>query len=353
MLSKKLAQNIVDKMMEVIPYNVNIMNNKGIIIGSGDSSRIGSIHEGAVDALDTKETVEIFENHKYTKPGVNIPIFFRNEAVGVIGITGLPEVVRPFGQLVSITAELLISQEYSINEHIVKQKLIEEFIYEWINNKEYSEEFIQRGNSLGINVKNERIVVVIHHADKQEKNVKSLIKKFLKDGEYNIHISSNRIALILFYNNYIINRINRFKEQVEKLHIKIGVGRFNKIIMYSLMDAVNAINIGSKLYNEKIIYDYKTIKFFHEVNSLLNRYDGDNIIRKISDDGNDKELLQTFLTYMEMNGEKVKVSDSIHIHRNTLNYRLNKIEELTNLRFDNYLELYQLITAYIRYKLNS
>ena len=48
MLSKKLAQSIVDKMMNVIPYNVNIMNHKGIIIGSGDVSRIGYIHEGAV-----------------------------------------------------------------------------------------------------------------------------------------------------------------------------------------------------------------------------------------------------------------------------------------------------------------
>lgn len=34
-LSEKQAQEIVDKMMMDIPYNINIMNGKGVIIGSG------------------------------------------------------------------------------------------------------------------------------------------------------------------------------------------------------------------------------------------------------------------------------------------------------------------------------
>lgn len=59
MLNRELAQNIVNKMMEVIPYNVNIMNHKGVIIGSGDSSRIGMIHNGALEALRVKKVVEI------------------------------------------------------------------------------------------------------------------------------------------------------------------------------------------------------------------------------------------------------------------------------------------------------
>ncbi|MFD1177618.1 sugar diacid recognition domain-containing protein [Paenibacillus puldeungensis] len=34
-LSEKQAQEIVDKMMMDIPYNINIMNDNGIIVGSG------------------------------------------------------------------------------------------------------------------------------------------------------------------------------------------------------------------------------------------------------------------------------------------------------------------------------
>lgn len=64
MLNRELAQNIVNKMMEVIPYNVNIMNHKGVIIGSGDSNRIGMIHNGALEALRVKRLL------KYLRMGI-------------------------------------------------------------------------------------------------------------------------------------------------------------------------------------------------------------------------------------------------------------------------------------------
>ena len=35
-LSKTTAQKIVLEMMNVVPYNINVMDENGIIIGSGD-----------------------------------------------------------------------------------------------------------------------------------------------------------------------------------------------------------------------------------------------------------------------------------------------------------------------------
>ena len=198
MLSKELAQSIVNKVMEVIPYNVNIMDEDGVIIGSGDSSRIGSLHEGALEALKNKKTVEIFKDYEYAKAGVNIPILFRNKIMGVIGITGAPKIVSPFGKIVSITAELLIAQEYTLNQHIIKQKLIEEFIYEWLNiNEEYTEEFIQRGMSLEIDIRIKRFVIIVEYDKCKLKEVNKFIDKNLKENEYSINISSNKIALLL------------------------------------------------------------------------------------------------------------------------------------------------------------
>lgn len=124
MLNRELAQNIVNKMMEVIPYNVNIMNHKGVIIGSGDSSRIGMIHNGALEALRVKKVVEISKDGDKVKSGVNSPIFFREKAIGVIGITGNPKNVRQFTQLVTVTAELLINQEYTLNKHIDRKSVV-------------------------------------------------------------------------------------------------------------------------------------------------------------------------------------------------------------------------------------
>ena len=58
-LSRTIAQKIVKEMMNVIPYNINVMNGNGVIIGSGEKNRIGHIHEGALDVIKQKQTVEI------------------------------------------------------------------------------------------------------------------------------------------------------------------------------------------------------------------------------------------------------------------------------------------------------
>ncbi|WP_252243057.1 MULTISPECIES: sugar diacid recognition domain-containing protein [unclassified Clostridium] len=353
MLSKELAQSIVNKVMEVIPYNVNIMDGDGVIIGSGDSSRIGSLHEGALEALKNKKTVEIFKDYEYVKAGVNIPILFRNKIMGVIGITGAPKIVSPFGKIVSITAELLIAQEYTLNQHIIKQKLIEEFIYEWLNiNEEYTEEFIQRGMSLEIDIRIKRFVIIVEYDKSKLKEVNKFIDKNLKENEYSINISSNKIALLLKSERITNNKIIKFYDKIQELSIKIGVGRVHNAIINSLIDGVNALNIGNKLYEDKNIYVYNEIKFLHKMSLLINGKYEKEIIDDILQESMGKELLETFLIYMKNNGERAKTAKEIHIHRNTLNYRLEKIEEVTGLKFNDYLDLFQLITAYVGYKLN-
>lgn len=353
MLSKELAQNITNKMMEVIPYNVNIINEKGIIIGSGDISRVGILHKSALNAIRNKKTVEVFEDCQDAKAGVNIPIFFREKIVGVIGITGQPSIVSPFARIVSKTAQLLITQEYTLNQYLVKQKLIEEFIYEWLNSAEkYTEEFIQRAISLEIDLTIKRFVIVLQYDNSKIKEINKFIEKNLKEEEYSINISVNKIALLLTNDRRNNSTMSKVQNTLEELSIKIGIGKTHNIIMNSLVEAVNALNIGSKLYEDKNLYIYEEIKFFHKMSLLTNM----NYERKIIDDilketmGN--ELLNTFLIYMKNNGERVRTANEIHIHRNTLNYRLEKIEEITGLKFNNYLDLFQLITSYIGHKLN-
>ena len=60
-------------------------------------------------------------------------------------------------------------------------------------------------------------------------------------------------------------------------------------------------------------------------------------------DPNDDELKNTIIVYGMNFFNRQSTADELHIHRNTLNYRLKKIEERTqkSLRsFRNYIELY-------------
>ena len=129
-LTEQMAQSIVDRMMNVIPYNVNIMNNEGVIIGSGDKKRIGQLHEGAVDAISRNKLNLIYKDGVGAKPGVNMPIHFNDTLMGVIGISGDPKEVISFAAIVKATSELLIKQEYIYNERRVREQIEEEFLYQ-------------------------------------------------------------------------------------------------------------------------------------------------------------------------------------------------------------------------------
>ena len=50
-LDARLAQDIVARTMHIIDSNVNVMDARGRIIGSGDRERIGELHEGALLVL--------------------------------------------------------------------------------------------------------------------------------------------------------------------------------------------------------------------------------------------------------------------------------------------------------------
>ena len=45
-ISKDLAQKIVDQLMDIVQRNVNIMDCNGIIIASGQPNRINTFHQG-------------------------------------------------------------------------------------------------------------------------------------------------------------------------------------------------------------------------------------------------------------------------------------------------------------------
>ncbi len=353
MLSRELAQNIVNKMMDVIPYNVNIMNDKGIIIGSGDPSRIGSLHKGALEALEIKEVIEIFKDDNKVKSGVNSPIFFRDKIIGVIGITGNPKDVRQFTQLVKVTAELLINQEYTLNKHILKEKLKEEFIYEWLYLKEeYDREFIQRGINIGIDISIMRIILVLEFKEEEFKKITKIIPRFIKDNEYYINLTSNKIALILVDNSNLKNRFLNLNEILCGSYFKAGISNKNRILSKAIKEAVGALDIGKKLYTNRSFYAYERVKSFYEFDRFINKEEVDKFIELIKKENIGEELIETFLAYMRFDGERKKVAEELHIHRNTLNYRLERIEEVTGLSFDNYLDLFQLISKYICFQLN-
>ncbi|OOF71340.1 hypothetical protein BKG89_00475 [Rodentibacter caecimuris] len=58
-LDTTIAQKIVKRAMQIIHYSVNVMNDDGVIIASGNPQRLSQRHTGAVLALRENRVVEV------------------------------------------------------------------------------------------------------------------------------------------------------------------------------------------------------------------------------------------------------------------------------------------------------
>ncbi|WDJ98170.1 helix-turn-helix domain-containing protein [Xanthomonas campestris pv. incanae] len=113
-LDRTLAQSIVDRSMTIIDGNVNVMDHTGVIVASGDPARIGQLHEGALLVLSRQGRVEIdaalAQQLGAVRPGVNLPLIVDGRVLGCVGLTGDPQRIGQQAELVRMAAEAMLEQ---------------------------------------------------------------------------------------------------------------------------------------------------------------------------------------------------------------------------------------------------
>ncbi|HWI61775.1 MAG TPA: sugar diacid recognition domain-containing protein [Symbiobacteriaceae bacterium] len=156
LLTPELAQPIVDRAMAILQRNVNIMDANGVIVGSGDPSRIGTLHQGAEAVLRTGKRLEIQPEDvpKWggVRIGVNLPLRLGRSIVGVVGITGLPDEVRPFGELIREMVQLMLVQvrsaELERTSALAREALLRDLL---TGTGDLTERMVREATLLGLN----------------------------------------------------------------------------------------------------------------------------------------------------------------------------------------------------------
>ncbi len=343
-INKVLAQEIADKVMKVIPYNVNIMDEVGLIIGSGDKKRIDTYHQGAMTAIERGTIVAIYDSEGASKPGVNMPIHFRNKIIGVIGISGDPNIVGPFAELVRVTSELLINQEFLFRERRVKEQMKEEFLYQWVfRNEEYDAAFINSAEAIGINLSLVRKAVIVKGSIEKEPQ--------LHDQEFTFRLNPNMLLFIVPSDSDILKKLEGLISQKET---KIGIGNGYTHVAKSIEEAKRAIEIAEKMELIPTCCFYQKVKFIdYLTNKDICFSEMSHLYRELDENQKGQELVETLICYIKNSGDMNAISNELHIHRNSLTYRLQRIEILTNKNPKKFMDLFQLLTGYILYKMQQ
>lgn len=109
MLLEDLAAELVDVTSELVEgRTINIMNPHGIIVASTEKDRIGSLHQGALEAVQTGKTVSIYRDqlshYPGAKEGCNMPLRINGTIIGAVGIYGNPNEIQSLAHLLEVYA---------------------------------------------------------------------------------------------------------------------------------------------------------------------------------------------------------------------------------------------------------
>ncbi|PIJ49872.1 carbohydrate diacid regulon transcriptional regulator CdaR [Erwinia sp. OLTSP20] len=371
-LDARLAQDIVARTMQIIDSNVNVMDARGRIICSGDSERIGELHEGALLALSQGRVVDIDEavvRHLHgVRPGINLPMRLDGDIVGVIGLTGDPARLRHYGELVCMTAEMMLEQARLLHMLAQDSRLREELVLNLIRSEILSPTLTEWAQRLGIDLQQPRVAAVVE-VDSGQLGVDSAMAELQQlqtllttpDRDNLIAIVSLTEVVVLkpalnAHGRYDIDdhrrRVDALMTRMKargNLRIRIALGNFFTgpgSIARSYRTAHTTMLVGKQRMPEQRSYFYQDLMLPVLLDSLRGGWQANELARplaRLRAMDNNGLLRRTLLAWFQHNVQPSATAKALYIHRNTLEYRLNRVSELTGLNlshFDDRLLLY-------------
>lgn len=373
-LDHTLAQQIVDRTMSIIGHNINVMNAAGTIIGSGDAERIGQKHDGAVLALNHGDSLELDEQScqllQGVKPGINMLLHFKGEVVGVVGVTGNPEHIRAFAQLVKMTAELTIEQASLAEQLQWDRRHQEEFVSAWLNQQLSDSELHDWAQRLSIDLATPRVAVVIElkaeSAPVSLNSVRGLVDVLYRSDDKSLVaiMSMNEIVVLKPLRSSsnsdqsVLESIQRrlTANQIDDVRLAIGQ-RFDSALQLPLsyQSAKQVLAVGRRSHPEQTMLGFSEYRLPVLLAPLADSWQGEQLAQAMAtlvSADKSGQLVKTLEAYFQANGNANDCANALYIHRNTLRYRLDKISEVTGISTQDFTGLTELYIASQLRKLN-
>ncbi|MDR6746806.1 carbohydrate diacid regulator [Bacillus pumilus] len=345
MLTMTLAEKIVDEVKKVLTEEIIITQTNGTIIAATDPARIGQFHEGAyLTSFEGQKrilTKDDEQRMKGVKAGINLPIYFKQEVIGVIGMTGNPVHVSPFGEILRKMTELLIQEHEFFLETETDERQLEAFVFDWLHLPETAIDLTEKAARLQLDINKQRAVVLIDCHDEsfmkqdQYKKVKEMLH--LTNQEMIVRWGQARFLLML---QTSANDRDTLQQRLFHIHaaltahskskVLIGAGKpaAGQMMKQSFHQAFRALKMANA--DTPIVFDEDlTLELFiEEVSQETKEVFLDRTIVPLLPY---PELVKTLRVLMTSDCSLKYTAEAMHVHINTLHYRLKRIQDLTTL----------------------
>ncbi|WP_050182106.1 CdaR family transcriptional regulator [Domibacillus robiginosus] len=333
-ISPPLAQMIVDAAKEVIGKDINLIHLDGKIVASTDPNRVGTFHAAAFQVLEKESIVEVSEDDTFkgAKKGINYPIMIDQKMLGVIGISGDPEECKSLGFLLTKITEVLIKEQmiksaiHSLDE--LRASIVRMLIFENEKEDAFMREHLPQ---LQYELEEKAFVAIIHLHDLDHTSslpVKmngTLLEQGIKLFTY---LFPNQYALIINESQYQ-TILKAFQTCFRSMNVSYSIGIGSIDILDKLGTSYTHAKLALKyaLSRKVTVCEYTKLDLemiMENIDFHIRKDYTAKLIGALSE-----EEISLLHSYYHHNLSLKKTAEEWFIHKNTLQYRLEKIAEKT------------------------
>lgn len=335
MLSNEIIQSCIDDISEIMQANICVYGNDGVVV----ADNLGANANAEAKDL-AEEFFESSEDSRQLKGYHFFKLYDGDEIAYVVMATSDTDNGYNAGKLA-------VSQMGRLMEAYKEKFSRNQFIQNLLLDNLVSADIFNQSKLLGIEASAIRNVFVIETAHEQDDAVLEMIRELYGKSSYDFVTAVDERNIILVKQlrekdvkeetiaiaNMLVDMIN--VETMSKVRVGYGNPASDiKEVSRSYREAKMAVEVGKIFYSDKTIVAYNMLgigRLIYQLPPELCDMFLEEVFGGVVPEKFDEETLATINKFFELNLNLSETARQMYVHRNTLAYRLERIEKMTGL----------------------
>lgn len=339
MISNQILQSTIDGLKNITRKDLSVVEKEGKVIATTEENMIGRQIDAIENFVGSQADSQLILGYQYFKVYDNgIPEY-------VIQVKGEDEDGYRIGKIAAfqIQSLLVAYKERYDKDNFIKNLLLDNLLLVDI----YS-----MAKKLHIENNIRRIVYLIETNIDKDMNIVEIVRSIFpaKTKDFVTAVDEHSIILVKeLREKETMDEIEKIAKMISdtlstelnvKVYISIGtVVSDLKDVSRSYKEAKMALEVGKIFENEKLIVNYEKLgigRLIYQLPLSLCKMFIKEVLHGLTMDDFDEETLATVNKFFENNLNVSETSRQLYIHRNTLVYRLDKLQKMTGLDLRNF-----------------
>lgn len=357
MISNQILQNTIDELKNITKRELTVIEREGKVAATTEEEMLGKQIDLVDNFVLSQADSQSIQGRQYFK------VFDSGVAEYVICIKGEDEETYRIGKIAAFQIQnlLVAYKERYDKDNFIKNLLLDNLLLV---------DIYTRAKKLHIENNARRVVYLIETDVERDINIVEIVRSIFpaKVKDFVTAVDEKNIILVKEIKDENVEKIAHMivdtlnAETMSKVYVAIGtIVSDLKDVSRSYKEAKMALEVGRIFGSEKYIVDYEKLgigRLIYQLPVPLCRMFIREVLHGISVEEFDEETLTTVNKFFENNLNVSETSRQLYIHRNTLVYRLDKLQKMTGLDLRNFddaiiFKITLMVSKYMKFMDNS